>query len=97
MLGIEDHGIMSFSLMMLFNGCGQGFVGYCLDGKGGEIGHEKSIICIRRILETVGVEKWEDLTDKIVRIKNESEFPGTIDEIGNVLEDKWFNIKEFWK
>ena len=32
MLGIEDHGIMTFSLTMMFDGCGQGFGGYCFSG-----------------------------------------------------------------
>jgi len=100
MLGIEDHGIMTFSLTMMFDGCGQGFGGYCLDGGGGKTGHAKSIIAIRRILETVGVDKWEDLKDKLVRIKKESSNPsvygGSLDEIGHIMDDKWFNVKEFF-
>ncbi len=101
MLGIEDHGIMTFSLTMMFDGCGQGFGGYCLDGGGGKTGHAKSIIAIRRILETVGVDKWEDLKDKLVRIKKESSYGGStnfegIDEIGHIMDDKWFNVKEFF-
>lgn len=97
MLGIEDHGIMTFSLSMKWGACGQSFGGYCLDGKGGEIGHEKSILCLRRIIETVGVEKWEDLKGKLVRIKKESEFSGSIQEIGNILDEKWFNVGDFFK
>ena len=98
MLGIEDHGIMSFSLTLTYGGgYGQGFGGYALDGKGGEQGHAKSILCIRKIIETVGVEKWEDLRGKYIRIKKASEHAGPIEEIGNIMDEKWFNIKEFWQ
>ena len=96
MLGIEDHGIMTFSLSLGFNSCGQGFGGYALDGRAGETGHGKSIQCIRKILETVGVMQWEDLEGKLIRIKKDSEFSGPIRAIGNIMEDKWFDIEKFW-
>lgn len=97
MLGIEDHGIMTFSLMLEMNGCGQGFGGYALDGKAGQVGHSKSIQAIRKILETVDVMKWEDLKGKLVRIRKDSEYVGSIKAIGHIIEDKWFDIEEFWK
>lgn len=97
MLGIEDHGIMTFSLGMTMDGCGQGFGGYALDGKAGKVGHSKSIQAIRKILETVDVMKWEDLEGKLVRIRKDSEFSGPIRAIGHIIEDRWFDIAEFWK
>jgi hypothetical protein len=97
MLGIEDHGIMTFSLMMDMGGCGQGFGGYALDGKAGKIGHSKSIQAIRKILETVDVREWEDLKGKLVRIRKDNEFTGPIKAIGHIIEDRWFDIGEFWK
>lgn len=95
MLGIEDHGIMTFSLGVKWQGCGQSFGGYTLDGKGGEIGHAKSIIAIRRVIETVGVEKWEDIKGKYVRLKKVDNF-GPIIAIGNIIDDKWFSLEEFF-
>ena len=97
MLGIEDHGIMTFSLMMDMGGTGQGFGGYALDGKAGQTGHSKSIQCIRKILETVDVMRWEDLQGKLVRIRKDSEWNGPIKAIGHIIEDKWFDIEEFWR
>lgn len=98
MLGIEDHGIMTFFVNIDFDGSGQGFGGYALDGQAGKKGHSKSIQCIRKILETVGVEKWEDLEGKYVRIRKEAEYGGhPIKAIGHIVEDKWFDIKEFWE
>lgn len=96
MLGIEDHGIMTFSMMMDMGGTGQGFGGYSLDGRAGEVGHSKSIQCIRKILETVGVMKWEDLNGKLVRIRKDSEWNGPIKAIGHIIDDKWFDLQEFW-
>ena len=97
MLGIEDHGIMTFSLMMDMGGTGQGFGGYALDGRAGQVGHSKSIQAIRKILETVDVMRWEDLQGKLVRIRKDSEWNGPIKAIGHIIEDKWFDIEEFWR
>ena len=46
-------------------------------------------------MDTVGVERWEDLKGKYIRCKVKG-WGGTIDEIGNLIEDKWFNIREFF-
>lgn len=98
MLGIEDHGIMTFFVNIDFGGSGQGFGGYALDGAAGKKGHSKSIRCIRKVLTTVGVEKWEDLEGQYVRIRKEAEYGGhPIKAIGHIIEDKWFDIKEFWE
>ena len=94
MLGIEDHGILTFSLSMTWDSCGQGFGGYALDQGAGKSSSGKCMLSIRKILETVGVEKWEDLKGQLVRIKKSSEFTGSIDEIGHIIDNKWFNIKE---
>jgi len=94
MLGVEDHGIMSFALTMSMGATGQSFGGYALDGKGGEIGHAKSILAIRKVLETVGVEKWEDLKGQLCRIKKDSEWSGPIKEIGHIIDNKWFSLEE---
>ena len=53
------------------------------------------LVAIMKIMNTVGVEHWEDLKGKYVRCKT-SGWGGTIDEIGNLIEDKWFNIREFF-
>lgn len=70
---------------------GQGFGGYRLDApKGAD--SPLGTFWIKRILETVGVYKWEDLAGKIIRVDGE-EF-GEIRGIGHALEDKWFYPKE---
>lgn len=85
MLGYEDHGMLSCWLYLEQPGCGQGFGGYRLDSPKGD-----HIVCgfwVRRILETVGVEKWEDLKGKYIRVEGSE---GGIEAIGHLLEDKWF-------
>ena len=101
MLGYEDHGIMTCFLYLKQEGSGQGFGGYGLDAKPlkdkqGHYGDRRPSkfagFWIKRILETVGVEKWEDLSGKHIRVDGE-EF-GDILGIGNIINDKWFYPKK---
>lgn len=54
------------------------------------------LVAIMRIMDIVGVSKWEDLEGKYCRVKTEG-WGGTIHCIGNILKDKWFDIKEFFQ
>lgn len=100
MLGREDHGIFTFMVYIKWGCSGCGVGGYALDGydKASESRtfSAKSLEAISKILETVGVDKWEDLPGKYIRIKDNG-WGSTIDEIGNLMEEKWFNIREFFK
>lgn len=99
-LGREDHGIMTFSICVRFYNCVHcGIGGYALDEYDKEtktrVFCAKSMEVISRILDVVGVDKWEHLKGKYIRIKD----PGwgkTIDEFGNLMEDKWLNLREFF-
>ena len=100
MLGREDHGIMTFSIYIKFDKCvGCGIGGYALDEYNKEtktrVFRAESMEVISKILETVGVETWEQLPGKYIRIKDNG-WGSTIDEIGNLMEDKWFNLREFF-
>jgi hypothetical protein len=50
---------------------------------------------ISKILEVVGVERWEHLPGTYIRVRDNG-WGKTIDEIGNLMENKWFNIREFF-
>ncbi len=97
---MEDHGCLTFWMTLEGDGWGCGFGGYCI-GKGylgaksfnAESG--KGLEAMMRIMDTVGVSKWEDLKGHYVRCKTEG-ISNPIDEIGNILKDKWFNIREFF-
>ena len=83
-LGFEDHGLFTFYLNLAYGGSGgQSAGGYFIVGKFYSL--------IPKILKIVGVEKWEDLPGKHIRVRAEH---GKVHEIGNVLEDKWLNFKE---
>lgn len=100
MLGREDHGIMTFMIYVDIAGgsfCGIG--GFALDGYDREtksrVYTAKGLEAISKILEVVGVDEWEKLNGKYIRIKDNG-WGKTIDEIGNLMENKWFNIREFF-
>jgi hypothetical protein len=82
MLGFEDHGFLTWFLHLDFGNSGVGFGGYALGG-------DNTDKVIRAILETVGVETWEDLKGKYVRVKG-GEWGKKVEAVGNVLEEKWF-------
>lgn len=99
MLGREDHGIMTFLLFVEFGGCGCAIGGYALDQydpvNKTRVYSAKSIEIISKILDVVGVEKWEDLEGKYIRIKDMG-WDSTICEIGNLMNDNWLNFSEFF-
>lgn len=99
-LGREDHGIMTFMIFVEFAGCGCGIGGYALD-QYNKVTKErefstKGLEAVSRICETVGVDNWEDLKGQYIRVK-ENGWGSTIDEIGNLMEEKWFNVRDFFK
>ena len=54
------------------------------------------LVALMRIMDVVGVDRWEDLEGKYCRVKTEG-WGGTIHCIGNILKDKWFDIREFFQ
>jgi len=98
--GREDHGIFTFYIFVEFGGYGCGIGGYALDTYDKE--KDKRYVCnesmeaISRILETVGVDSWEKLKGQYIRVIDNG-WGSTIDEIGNLMSDQWFNIREYFK
>ena len=54
------------------------------------------LVAIMRIMDTVGVERWEDLVGKYCRVKADG-LGSRITCIGNIIRDKWFDVGEFFK
>jgi hypothetical protein len=93
MLGIEDHGIMTFFLGLNYGGCGQSAGGYMLlSSKPEQDKNAFGIAIIKEILRVVGVTKWEELKGKHIRTKTDY---SKVYEIGNIIEDEWLNFEEF--
>lgn len=99
-LTMADHGVLCYYLT-LESGCIGVNYGGVVIGKGylgaKEFkGYEKGIEAVMRIMDVVGVERWEDLKDKYVRVELRG-WGETVDKIGNIIKDKWFSQKEFFK
>ena len=100
MLGREDHGIMTFMVYVDISESGScGIGGYALDSYDREtksrVFSTNSMEAGSKILEVVGVDRWEQLPGKYIRVKDNG-WGKTIDEIGNLMENKWFNLREFF-
>lgn len=99
MLGREDHGIMTFMIYIKANDFSCGVGGYCLDQYDSEAKtrafRAESMEAISKILDVVGVDKWEDLPGKYIRFEDNG-WGSIVTKIGNIIEDKWFDMPEFF-
>ena len=100
MLGREDHGIMTFMIYINFNSevhCGIG--NYVLDEYDPKtktrVFKAESMEIISKILDVVGVNSWEELPGKYIRFED-SGWGSIVTKIGNIMEDKWLDFKEFF-
>lgn len=99
-LSMADHGCLTFGLSIENKSTGLVYGGYCLgygylDAKEFS-GSKYGLECLMRIMDTVGVERWEDLKNKYIRVVDNG-WGSKITKIGNIIEDKWFDIDEFFK
>lgn len=99
LLGREDRGIMTCYVFVEADGWSCGAGGYGLDEWDAvaerRVGTALAADFILGILDAVGVEKWEDLPGKYVRVRSEDGLiGGRIDAIGHIIEDKWFSFSE---
>lgn len=98
---MADHGCLTFYVTVEGAGMGCSLGGYCI-GHGylgsTEFRAEKGsgLVAIMNIMDVVGVEKWEDLKGKYCRVACKG-FGQTVDEIGNLIDEKWFNLRKFFE
>jgi hypothetical protein len=85
-LGPEAHGIFTFWLHIKADGWGQGFGGW-------QLTDEHATPLLQRILEVVGVDEWEQLKGKHIRVVSED---GVLCGIGNIVKDEWLFPKNFF-
>lgn len=87
----SDHGILTVWLNLDYGGSGQGFGGYALFAP-----HFKSDVCglfLWRCMEVAGVETLDSLKGQTIRVKSSH---SSIEAIGHILKDIWFNpVEEF--
>lgn len=83
-LGYEDHGILTAFLHCEWSGSGIGVGGYCLDrhkdgpGFGSRQGTAYGLDHVMRLMETVGVNEWEQIKGRQVIVL----FEGTGSTLG---------------
>ena len=97
-LGVEDHGILTFWLYLEFDGSGQGFGGWALDGRpangyGDRVPTEGCGAIVAALLNTLGVDSWEKLPGQIVRVRGDH---SGLSAIGHALKDRWCVPKELF-
>lgn len=100
-LSMADHGCLT--LAMTLNGGGWGVVygGYSL-GKGylGADddyfeGSAAGLEYLMRIMDTVGVERFQDLRGKYIRVATKG-WGSYLKIIGNIIDDRWFDAESFF-
>jgi hypothetical protein len=93
-LTIGDHGLLSGWLTLNYGGTCQGFGGYTLYLPK-SFKHHKLLShaghWIFRVLEVAGVEKWEQLVGKTVRVRSTH---SNVEAIGHIVKDDWFCPKD---
>lgn len=99
-LSMADHGCMTLSIVLNGSGWGCVFGGFSLGS--GYLGAEKfegsakGMESIMRIMDVVGVSRFNDMKNKYVRVATKG-WGSSVKIIGNTIEDKWFDIDEFFK
>ena len=100
-LSMADHGCLTLAMTLEGSGWGVVYGGYCL-GKG-YLGADDDFFngsaagmeYLMRIMDTVGVEKFQDLKGKYVRVANKG-WGSSVKIIGNIIKDKWFDAETFF-
>ena len=90
-LGMEEGYFTCWLFLSYGASHSQGFGGYGL-------GDKWCSSFIKEILKVAGVEDWEELSGRMIRVELDTDdFSGKIIKIGNILDDVWFDPKELAK
>lgn len=82
---VEDHGCLTFSLDIEFDGSRQAYGGYSLDNdKGGP--------WIHKLLDALKVNAWSQLKGRTIRVRRDNT-GGLIRAVGHAVKDSWFEVK----
>ena len=100
-LSMADYGCLTLSMSLDGGGWGVVYGGYCL-GKG-YLGADDDFFdgsaagmeYLMRIMDTVGVEKFQNLKGKYVRVATKG-WGNSIKIIGNIIKDQWFDAETFF-
>lgn len=97
---MADHGCLTFWVTIQGGGWGVSIGGYSIGhgylGADEFNGYGPGLEAMMRIMDVVGVDKWEDLKDKYIRVESNG-WGKHITKIGHITSEKWFDIDEFFK
>ena len=98
---MEDYGVLTFNITVEGDGFIVNLGGYSIGS--GYLGAKEfsaknggGLVAMMKIMNVIGVEKWEDLKGKYCRIRS-GRWGSKVYIIGNIIENKWFNMKEFFE
>lgn len=98
-LGYDDHGIFTFTLGLTGDGWGVGFGNRALDDYDGRkrerVPQPAALNIIPEILKVVGVDRWEELKGKHVRVETNG-LGRSVTRIGNLIDNNWLALVEFF-
>lgn len=89
-----ERGFLDCWLSLDYGGCGQGFGGYVLYIPKSWTHHKLESVAghfLFRVMEIAGVESWDDLKGKTVRVRGN--YAG-IEAIGHIVKNDWFCPKD---
>ncbi|MCP4615965.1 MAG: hypothetical protein GY844_05975 [Bradyrhizobium sp.] len=89
-----DRGFLQCWLHLSYGGAGQGFGGYVLYLPKSYSHHELKSIAghfIFRCMEIAGVDRWEHLPGRTIRVRSDL---GKVHSIGHIVKDDWFDPAE---
>lgn len=99
-ISMADHGCLTFGLVLNGEGWGCTYGGVCIGhgylGADHFDGSAKGLEAMMRIMDTVGVERWEDLDGKYIRVEING-WGDPITKIGHITRNKWFDLKKFFE
>jgi hypothetical protein len=93
-LSTGDRGFLDCWLTLDYGGSGQGFGGYVLYLPKSYSHHELKSVAghfIFRVMEVAGVDSWDKLKGRTIRVKCEH---SKVHAIGHIVRDDWFNPSE---
>ena len=98
-LGYESHGLMTAYVELAGDHWSRvfgGFGGFALKDKEGTMrGHAYGMDFVMGVMRAVGVDCWEDVPGKHVRVKRGD--GGRIVALGNIVKPEWFDPEDLRK
>lgn len=98
-ISMEDYGCVVYKIVLEGGDWGCVFGGYCLGhgylGATNFDGSEKGIESIARIMDVVGVSRFNDMRGRHIRVATKG-WGEPIKIIGNIVRENWFDSESFF-